>query len=547
MFLSFFGLFAVILSLLYIPLLKGKKIWEYMVMLMSMLTSPWIHSFMFSPVQHHSFKWAYLFLPSETSPFWLSYVHYGFIFGFITCALRLLTTLRHDIGNSSNCLWWWIHWIFIHIPGSIFACTIVLSVPWVLVLRLVILDPAVLHPWLQIMLFAPILLACLTGICFSSMTRTRTRHLVYRPTATMKRAPKRRKRYRAALSKHAPPGVPDLTLKIVQLTDIHLGSWMTPRRARRICQAAVDAQPDLILITGDFLTSDWKLSWNRTFAALSRALEPLSQMGPGRVFACMGNHDYEFPELVPRVLAHVGVQLLRNQEAIVSLVPGHASAPAHVLSHTPPTRLTSPLCVPFSGRLRKHPPPPTHATYTVLDSAPAREVRPPTPALEPPSVDPAAGHEAGRVTLQVVGFEYYGQTPQARSKHLARILPGIPARSPHGRASGLGFQAGARAGADRGEASTCAATLVLAHDPAMVSAMPKDYGCVMFSGHTHGGQISLQVFGVPGSLIGLVIPDRGPFAYGSNLMYVHGCTGFYGFPLRIGTPSEQGPMHLYIY
>lgn len=34
------------------------------------------------------------------------------------------------------------------------------------------------------------------------------------------------------------------------------------------------------------------------------------------------------------------------------------------------------------------------------------------------------------------------------------------------------------------------------------------------------------------------IPDQGLFAHGSNRLYVHRGTGFYGFPLRVGVPHE---------
>ena len=44
------------------------------------------------------------------------------------------------------------------------------------------------------------------------------------------------------------------TLQIIQLTDPHLGPYMSVARLQHICKNAVDKQPDLILLTGDFLT-----------------------------------------------------------------------------------------------------------------------------------------------------------------------------------------------------------------------------------------------------------------------------------------------------
>ena len=68
---------------------------------------------------------------------------------------------------------------------------------------------------------------------------------------------------------------------------------MSVKRLRRIAANAVAKPPDLIFLTGDFLTmesqSDPEL--------LRRALEPLRGM-PGQVFACFGNHDHEAEETV---------------------------------------------------------------------------------------------------------------------------------------------------------------------------------------------------------------------------------------------------------
>ena len=39
-------------------------------------------------------------------------------------------------------------------------------------------------------------------------------------------------------------------------------------------------------------------------------------------------------------------------------------------------------------------------------------------------------------------------------------------------------------------------------------------------------------------------PDHGLFARGSNRLYVHRGTGFYGFPLRVGVPGEHSLLEL---
>jgi hypothetical protein len=106
-------------------------------------------------------------------------------------------------------------------------------------------------------------------------------------------------------------------LRIVQISDPHLGPFMSERRLRRICERAVAQKPDLVLLTGDFLTMESQASPD----PLARALAPLLAL-PGRCFACRGNHDLEVPQLVAEALHRAGVRLLVDEEAVVSTAAG---------------------------------------------------------------------------------------------------------------------------------------------------------------------------------------------------------------------------------
>jgi len=97
-------------------------------------------------------------------------------------------------------------------------------------------------------------------------------------------------------------------LQIVQITDPHIGPFMTIARLRRICERAVARNPDLICLTGDFLT----IESNRAPRALDEALAPLAA-ARGKVFACLGNHDHEALHAVKRALASAGVTLLVDE------------------------------------------------------------------------------------------------------------------------------------------------------------------------------------------------------------------------------------------
>jgi predicted MPP superfamily phosphohydrolase len=106
-------------------------------------------------------------------------------------------------------------------------------------------------------------------------------------------------------------------LRLVQITDPHLGPFMSVARLARICERAVARDPDLILLTGDFLTMESQ----RNPEHLERALAPLAA-AKGRVFACFGNHDHEAPEIVRGALARHGVELLIDRGVEVETAVG---------------------------------------------------------------------------------------------------------------------------------------------------------------------------------------------------------------------------------
>ena len=104
------------------------------------------------------------------------------------------------------------------------------------------------------------------------------------------------------------PGV----LRIVQITDPHLGAFRSEASFRKLCERVVAADPDLVLLTGDYFTMEGAGSPD----ALGRALAPLRAL-EGRTFACLGNHDHESPAAVIRGLAEAGVELLVDRAALV--------------------------------------------------------------------------------------------------------------------------------------------------------------------------------------------------------------------------------------
>lgn len=110
-------------------------------------------------------------------------------------------------------------------------------------------------------------------------------------------------------------------LRIVQISDPHLGPWQTVASMQRRVAALLEEEPDLVLLTGDFLTMEGRGSPG----SLARALEPLRAWNqhrraagaPPASYAVYGNHDHEAPGEIASALRHAGARLLVDQEVSV--------------------------------------------------------------------------------------------------------------------------------------------------------------------------------------------------------------------------------------
>jgi len=228
-------------------------------------------------------------------------------------------------------------------------------------------------------------------------------------------------------------------LRIVQISDPHLGPWMSVDRLRAICERAVADAPDLVLLTGDYLTMESA----GTPGCLAEGLAPLQAL-EGRTFACLGNHDYEALPMVVRELAAVGVKLLVDHSVVVQT-------------------------------------------------------------------------EAGPV--QIVGADFTWRDREVHMQELCTAHPRVPG----------------------------ALRLMLLHDPAAFAHLPPGEADLVLAGHTHGGQVGLLSLGHDKTVISALsdIPDHGLWARGTDRLYVHRATGFYGFPLRLGVPAEEGVLQVH--
>jgi predicted MPP superfamily phosphohydrolase len=95
--------------------------------------------------------------------------------------------------------------------------------------------------------------------------------------------------------------------RIAQISDIHMGGWMTRQRLMDAVSLINTIRPDMVAITGDFVERHADPVVADLIASLS-TLKPID----GTV-AVMGNHDYYFGlHALQRVLNETGIIELRN-------------------------------------------------------------------------------------------------------------------------------------------------------------------------------------------------------------------------------------------
>lgn len=167
--------------------------------------------------------------------------------------------------------------------------------------------------------------------------------------------------------RNLPRGLVGKTL--VQLSDIHVGPQVDPDYLRGVFRQVQALQPDVVTVTGDFITYDSDV--------LRQAASVYADLPQGRLatVGIWGNHDYgpswdccNFAESLEQILARSGLTLLRNGAIDVdglrliglddrwgpNFDPGpilatcQSGEPAVVLSHNP-DNADSPVWGAFDG------------------------------------------------------------------------------------------------------------------------------------------------------------------------------------------------------
>jgi len=101
--------------------------------------------------------------------------------------------------------------------------------------------------------------------------------------------------------------------RIVQLSDIHIGPFMTEDQIREYVRIANGLKPDLLALTGDFVT--WDPSTQRAVVSALTGLR-----APFGIFGCLGNHEAwsRTEDSITRMFQQVGIRILRRERVPVS-------------------------------------------------------------------------------------------------------------------------------------------------------------------------------------------------------------------------------------
>jgi hypothetical protein len=100
--------------------------------------------------------------------------------------------------------------------------------------------------------------------------------------------------------------------RIAQLSDIHIGPFMTAEEIRRYVGIANGLKPDLVALTGDFVT--WDAS---TQFAVVDVLAGIK--APYGVYGCLGNHEMwaKVEDSITGLFARCGIRILRSEQALI--------------------------------------------------------------------------------------------------------------------------------------------------------------------------------------------------------------------------------------
>jgi predicted MPP superfamily phosphohydrolase len=217
-------------------------------------------------------------------------------------------------------------------------------------------------------------------------------------------------------------------LRIVQLSDIHLGAFFSERDLVHVVDAANELRGDLAVMTGDLITNIGD--------PLVPCLRQLSRLKhTSGIWACMGNHEHfaKLEDEAAKVGARLGVNFLRSENKTLKF---------------------------------------------------------------------------GKNSLNIIGVDY--QSP--RWPYLVNAEELV---------------------------ETGQFNVLLSHNPDVFPVATEKGFDLVLSGHTHGGQVNVEIFDKNLNIAGFVTPyTKGLYTRPASAVYVNSGIGTIGMPIRLGAPPE---------
>lgn len=112
----------------------------------------------------------------------------------------------------------------------------------------------------------------------------------------------------------AKPGPAGKTMRIVAVSDVHLGTLIGPRRLGRLIRLVNGQKPDLVLFAGDVVDEDLAPVIRYDLGKLLKQIK-----APSGVYAVTGNHEYiGGAERAVKYLSDHGITILRDTSVLVA-------------------------------------------------------------------------------------------------------------------------------------------------------------------------------------------------------------------------------------
>jgi predicted MPP superfamily phosphohydrolase len=217
-------------------------------------------------------------------------------------------------------------------------------------------------------------------------------------------------------------------LRLVQLSDIHMGSFYSAAELARAVDAANGLRADLMLVTGDLITDEYD--------PLDRCLLELKRLrAASGIWGCLGNHEMHshVQAYATRKAQEMGMRFLRQEGEMLQF---------------------------------------------------------------------------GGAKLNMVGVDHQRRDQPYLARTAELVVPGT-------------------------------FNLLLSHNPDVFPVAFKQGFDLTLSGHTHGGQINIDLLGRNINVADLITPfTKGAYHIDQSSLYVNSGLGTIGVPVRLGAPPE---------